>query len=829
MSCTYTFDPPPSVSGFVFNDDGSGGGSTTNGIKDGSETGLGIAVPIVAYNTSTGQCYATTSDPTTGAYSITLPVSGTYKVYEAVNETNIASPTCPPTAPTLDTNTGSYVGGTIGDPSTFQSSSANIVTVTAGVVTNVNFGDFAVTSFDTCSSSAYLTQSNGGAMDLNAVNLATGSVSLLTTPITVGSAVGYSMITNTLAGIEGTNTLRLFDSAYNSYALTITNSTMPTNTNNGDIDDNGILYAHNGGTFYLFDTNPNSETYLTQVGTLPTTNLNYADIAFNPIDGFIYSVPSDNSRILYRFNPTTGARTSLGVLAGIPNGPYGAMYFDDQGYMYISENPSPGRIYRIDVLDGSKPAGSYTATLFSQTNATASGNDGARCRYAPVPLDWADAPMADGYATELIDNGPRHMTEASTPYLGSNNPDNENDGQPTASADGDDTNGVTPDDEDGFNQPSITTVLVAGDTLSLTVPVVTSGSDNLYGWIDFDLDGVFDNDETATVIVNASGNSTLNFTVPADVQIMDTFARLRICSSGEVCAQPIGGAGDGEVEDHLISLKPPGDLALMLALDPSANVTLGIPFNVVVSVENMGATVALNTKVTLPIPAGYSFVKAYAGDGVTEITTYDPVTGELDLGAVGLGFNDYAVIRLAPQSLTAPAISAEIIETSINDIDSTPNNGFGNGEDDTDTVTPIISNTVQPGTCDAPRAFAAGNAYLDTNGEYVVTPNATNQYGFLWSYGFIDLNQPFYIELAVYLGDRSANVVPPFNIEAGGDGMTFVLSNDPRGLNAQGGLGGYLGVDGIGNANIFGSTETRIAPSMVVEFDTFDNTYIAAT
>ncbi|HIF9448975.1 TPA: GEVED domain-containing protein [Photobacterium damselae] len=829
ISCTYTFDPPPSVSGFVFNDDGSGGGSATNGIKDGSETGLGIAVPIVAYNTSTGQCYATTSDPTTGAYSITLPVSGTYKVYEAVNETNIASPTCPPTAPTLDTNTGSYVGGTIGDPSTFQSSSANIVTVTAGVVTNVNFGDFAVTSFDTCSSSAYLTQSNGGAMDLNAVNLATGSVSLLTTPITVGSAVGYSMITNTLAGIEGTNTLRLFDSAYNSYALTITNSTMPTNTNNGDIDDNGILYAHNGGTFYLFDTNPNSETYLTQVGTLPTTNLNYADIAFNPIDGFIYSVPSDASRRLFRFNPTTGARTSLGVLAGIPNGPYGAIYFDDQGYMYISENPSPGRIYRIDVLDGSKPAGSYTATLFSQTNASASGNDGARCRYAPVPLDWADAPTADGYATELIDNGPRHMTEASTPYLGSNNPDNENDGQPTTSADGDDTNGVTPDDEDGFNQPSITTVLVAGDTLSLTVPVVTSGSDNLYGWIDFDLDGVFDNDETATVIVNASGNSTLNFTVPADVQIMDTFARLRICSSGEVCAQPIGGAGDGEVEDHLISLKPPGDLALMLALDPSANVTLGIPFNVVVSVENMGATVALNTKVTLPIPAGYSFVKAYAGDGVTEITTYDPVTGELDLGAVGLGFNDYAVIRLAPQSLTAPAISAEIIETSINDIDSTPNNGFGNGEDDTDTVTPIISNTVQPGTCDAPRAFAAGNAYLDTNGEYVVTPNATNQYGFLWSYGFIDLNQPFYIELAVYLGDRSANVVPPFNIEAGGDGMTFVLSNDPRGLNAQGGLGGYLGVDGIGNANIFGSTETRIAPSMVVEFDTFDNTYIGAT
>ncbi|HIF9313185.1 TPA: GEVED domain-containing protein [Photobacterium damselae] len=816
----------PFISGFVFNDDGSGGGTITNGIRDGTETGLGVAVPIIAYNTATTACYVTTSDPTTGAYLIDLPSVGTYKVYEAANETDLISPTCPPTAGILDSATGTYINATIGDPATYASSSANIVevVVTGGSSSTVDFGDFVVNSFDVCATPAYLYQSG----ELNAVNLATGNITQLAPSVTVGTTLGYSMHSNTLAAVQGTNVLTILDAAYNTFSLPILNSTMPSGSNNGDIDDNGILYAHNGGNFYLFDTNPNSETYLTQVGTLPTTSLNYADIAFNPIDGQIYAVSVvDNT--LYRFDPTTGTRTSLGALVGLPIGPFGAAYFDDQGYFYISENPSPGRIYRIDVLDGSKPAGSYTATLFSQTNASAAGNDGARCRYAPVPLDWADAPTVDGYATELTADGPRHQTDVGLPYLGGNTPDNENDGQPTATADGDDTNGLTPDDEDGFSQPTISGILVAGDTLSLTVPVITSSNDNLYAWIDFDASGTFDADERQTVNVTASGNEQLDFTVPADVQLVDTFVRLRICSSGEACDQPTGSAGDGEVEDHLISLKPPGDLALMLALDPSANVTLGIPFNVVVSVENMGATVALNTKVTLPIPAGYSFVKAYAGDGVTEITTYDPVTGELDLGAVGLGFNDYAVIRLAPQSLTAPAISAEIIETSINDIDSTPNNGFGNGEDDTDTVTPIISNTVQPGTCDAPRAFAAGNAYLDTNGEYVVTPNATNQYGFLWSYGFIDLNQPFYIELAVYLGDRSANVVPPFNIEAGGDGMTFVLSNDPRGLNAQGGLGGYLGVDGIGNANIFGSTETRIAPSMVVEFDTFDNTYIGAT
>ncbi|HIF9195078.1 TPA: GEVED domain-containing protein [Photobacterium damselae] len=809
----------PFISGFVFNDDGSGGGTATNGIRDGTETGLGVAVPIIAYNTATTACYVTTSDPTTGAYFIDLPSTGTYKVYEAANETDLVSPTCPPTAGTLDPATGTYINATIADPATYLSSSANVVevNVSSGAAVTVDFGDFVVNSFDTCSTSAYLAQSG----ELNAVNLATGDVTLLDPSVTQGSTLGYSMHSNTLAAVQGTNTLTILDSAYNVYSLPISNSTMPSASNNGDIDDDGILYVHNSGNFYLYDTNPNSETYLTQVGILPTISLNYADIAFNPVDGQIYAV-STASNTLYRFDPTTGTRTSLGALASIPSGPFGAMYFDDQGYFYISENPAPGRIYRIDVLDGSKPAGSYTATLFSQTNASAAGNDGARCRYAPVPLDWADAPTVDGYATELTADGPRHQTDVGLPYLGVNEPDNESDGQPTNIADGDDTNGLTPDDEDGFSQPTISDILVAGDTLSLTVPVITSSNDNLYAWIDFDASGTFDADERQTVNVTASGNEQLDFTVPADVQLVDTFVRLRICSSGEVCDQPTGSSGDGEVEDHLISLKPVGDLELMLAMDPSVNVTLGIPFNVVVSVENKGATTASDTKVTLPIPTGYSFVKAYAGDGVTEITTYDPVTGELDLGAIGFGFNDYAVIRLAPQELSAPAINAEIIETGISDIDSTPNNGFGNGEDDTDAVTPVISNIIQPNVCDAPVVFEGGDAYLAANGEYIVTPNTTNQQGYLWSYGYIDLNRPMYAELAVYLGDRSCNTGCPNGIESGADGMTFVLSSDPRDLNAFGAFGGGLGV-----GDIFGATP--VAPSVVFEFDTFDNTYIGAT
>lgn len=94
-----------------------------------------------------------------------------------------------------------------------------------------------------------------------------------------------------------------------------------------------------------------------------------------------------------------------------------------------------------------------------------------------------------------------------------------------------------------------------------------------------------------------------------------------------------------------------------------------------------------------------------------------------------------------------------------------------------------------------------------------MTPNQPQQAGYLWSYDFIDLNKPMYAELAVYLGDRDCNVnCAGFGRESGADGMTFVLSADPDGINAGEGNGGGLGVFGVN-------------PSIVVEFDTFDNSY----
>ncbi|WP_283598323.1 GEVED domain-containing protein [Photobacterium phosphoreum] len=843
----------PVITGYVFNDNGGSTGTSINAIKDGDELGI-TNVYVTLYNKIDGICTSVlTSDGTTdangdgnidnadvGYYSFDGELNKDYALYETDGITPpLDCSAGPPSIGTIDPATGTALGRDISDPPNYVSVNPNVHDI--GVMTtsvNHDFADKQYTNeYPTCDTSAYLAKNTPS--ELYQVNLVTADETELGTASSkTYNAIGYSIAQNLIWGVyKNSGTTNSDVVAINRLNEEIMRFNVPEldgiQFSSGDVTDDDILAvisdAGTGRRMYFIDVDVNSATYGQYLGRSAALNIALGDFAIHPLDtGKGWGVSSDKK--LYRIDfvadrassTYTASATNVGQTNIVPSsGAVGAFYFDNLGFAYASVN-SDGSLWRFDLSNLSAPAADLIQAIKSGDGVAASGNDGARCRYAPVPTDYGDAPTALNYATELADMGPRHQTDTGLPFIGAIGPDNENDGQPTVAADGDDVNGLVPDDEDGFVQPQINGLLVEDDVVSLTVPVVTSGNDNLHGWIDFDGDGSFDADEYTTAVFTTDGNVQLDFVAPADVQAISTYVRLRVCSSSFSCNTPTGSVEDGEVEDHAISLMPVGDLELNLTLDPSVNVTIGIPFNVIVSVENKGTTVAANTKVTLPIPAGYSFVKAYAGDGITEITTYDPLTGELDLGTIGLGFNDYAIIRLAPQDMSAPSINAEIIATDIIDIDSTPNNGFGNGEDDTDVVTPVITNIIQPGACDAPVVFEGGDAYQSANGEYIVTESQTNQQGYLWSYGFIDLNQPLYAELAVYLGDRTCNTGCPNGIESGADGMTFVLSADSRDLNAFGAFGGGLGV-----GNIFGATP--VSPSIVFEFDTFDNTFIGAT
>ena len=115
-------------------------------------------------------------------------------------------------------------------------------------------------------------------------------------------------------------------------------------------------------------------------------------------------------------------------------------------------------------------------------------------------LDYGDAPAS--YHTLIGDNGARHVTDAldssnAVYYLGAG-VDAEDDGQPSPDADGDDIHGQTGHpvqvDEDGV---SIRSHWIPGEAVRLVVTASTADSEEGYltGWVDYDGDGNFGDDD----------------------------------------------------------------------------------------------------------------------------------------------------------------------------------------------------------------------------------------------------------------------------------------------------------------------------------------------
>ncbi|MBN2354645.1 T9SS type A sorting domain-containing protein [candidate division KSB1 bacterium] len=162
-----------------------------------------------------------------------------------------------------------------------------------------------------------------------------------------------------------------------------------------------------------------------------------------------------------------------------------------------------------------------------------------------VELDFGDAPDPT-FPTLLANDGARHMIVPDV-NLGAA-VDYEMDGQPHASAAGDDLNNM--DDEDGVTFLSSLTQARDAD-----ITVTTGMAGILNGWIDFNGDGDWQ-DASEHIFVNtllgSSGSHNLTFTVPADAQIGPTFARFRF--STESGLSFTGLARDGEVEDYQVAI-----------------------------------------------------------------------------------------------------------------------------------------------------------------------------------------------------------------------------------------------------------------------------------
>jgi uncharacterized repeat protein (TIGR01451 family) len=198
--------------------------------------------------------------------------------------------------------------------------------------------------------------------------------------------------------------------------------------------------------------------------------------------------------------------------------------------------------------------------------------------------DYGDVPT--GYEGN---NSARHALVSSL-RLGAVAPDHEFAAQSSANADGDDTVATSNiDDEDGIS--SFPALKADFTSYSLTAKVINPGDSpaKVYGWIDFDLDNEFDEDERGTV---SSGTITLdsNGKVPTgsngtvaltwnnlggtgtDISDGNSFVRLRLTTDNlnlttETTTRDdasIGNATNGEVEDYRIAIAQASDPKMLL-------------------------------------------------------------------------------------------------------------------------------------------------------------------------------------------------------------------------------------------------------------------------
>jgi uncharacterized repeat protein (TIGR01451 family) len=217
---------------------------------------------------------------------------------------------------------------------------------------------------------------------------------------------------------------------------------------------------------------------------------------------------------------------------------------------------SPTTFTLIVTVNGNTPNNtdiSNTVIVAADNDTNAANNSATTHTTALAQLDFGDAPAS--YGTLFADDGARHVI-LNNLHMGAS-VDFEINGQPNATATGDDTNGI--DDEDGVTLPGL---FIAGRNAAVIVNASAAGK--LDAWIDFDRNGKFDpTDRIASSIDMLPGNNTIHFSVPASASTGATFARFRISTAGGL--GPTGGAADGEVEDYATSIitVQPGTVAVL--------------------------------------------------------------------------------------------------------------------------------------------------------------------------------------------------------------------------------------------------------------------------
>ncbi len=333
------------------------------------------------------------------------------------------------------------------------------------------------------------------------------------------------------------------DGNYKQVTINVPGLPQDASTYIGDIDNNGYLYLYypSSKRIYRVELDPNRSDFDVTYYQF-NSSVNIADMAVNPVDGKIYALDPSNN--FYRFD--LGDQPEIVLLAERiidwdDNGWYGTSFFDNAGYFYAIGNDNKKTV-RIKV-DGENSSAVWFSRI--DIDRTRYSNDGARCNQAPIKIDFADAP--DSYGSSLAMNGARHKqpsTGNSMLYFG-----NGVDVEPDARLDDGDRQ------DDGVE--SFDPLYVGDTTYQVTLKVHNDTGMPAYigGWIDFNMNGVFDADEGVVRTLTGSAEVTLqwnNITVPDSGT---TYARFRISTGSIDTGAVLGALADGEVEDYKLTIR----------------------------------------------------------------------------------------------------------------------------------------------------------------------------------------------------------------------------------------------------------------------------------
>jgi len=374
--------------------------------------------------------------------------------------------------------------------------------------------------------------------NLETVDLATGALTAIGELADPTGGLAWNPQDALLYGAAA-HGLAAIDPATGATLSTFTPSGFPSgHISGGTVDAAGTFYAIvlNSNTLVAVDLNPSSSDYRSATRTTFTgAAVSSGDIALNPADGMLYLIDPTTDD-LSRIDPSTGARTKLGRVAGASGT---AEVFDSIGNLY--DIGSDGTITQVDLTGPHAAVHRVVAPSAQAASFTAAITDAAGCLTAD---DFGDAPSSYGTPYNGVLKGLA---------LGS-----DVDAEPGPVADtggtfdglGDDR-GDGRDDEDALT--AFPSVAVDSPAFNVTVPVINqTGSDaTLAGWIDADGDGTFEASERATVTVPAGAKSaTLSWTGLSGLTVGTTYARLRLDAGTVADPSPTGAGPAGEIEDY---------------------------------------------------------------------------------------------------------------------------------------------------------------------------------------------------------------------------------------------------------------------------------------